>query len=267
MNEIVAFNQTKADLAKYKTAEEKLVFDHNDPQGEKDLRSHIYKLRQARSAFEKLRVSTKADALQTCKNVDEQAKVISAGFTEMIDARNVPLKEIAEREEAEKKAALDKIREDREKEEAARLADLVAKEKELADLKAKEAERVAEVERIAREKKIAEDAKIEAEQEASRKLRAAEEKRVAGIAEAERKAKDLAEAKEEAIRKSAAAEDAEKARLAKIEADRIANESHREQIEEQVFDDLNALVRDVEIADGIRQAIKTGIIRNVTINY
>ena len=278
MNEIVAFNKTKADLAEYKEANAKMVFDYEDEQGNKDARSHVYKLRKARTAFDKLRKATKAEALAACKNIDSQAKEISTEFDEMIAVHQDPIKRIEEAEEAEKQAALDKIREDREKEEADRLADLEAKELELEELKAKakateeaalakEAAAKAEIERIAREKKIAEDAKIEAEQEAGRKLKLAEEKRLADLAALSKLAEDEKVAVMQKAMFAKKAEADEKARLAKIETERVADESHREQIEEQVFDDLNALVRDVEIADGIRQAIKTGIIRNVTINY
>lgn len=278
MNEIVAFNQTKADLAKYKAAEEKLVFDHNDPQGEKDLRSHIYKLRQARSAFEKLRVSTKAEALRACKNVDSQAKVILSGFTEMIDARNKPLKEIAEREEAEKQAFLDEQQAKREKEEADRLAVLEAKEAELEELKAKvKAEEDAKAQ-AEREQKIAEDAKIEAEQEAGRKLRLAEEKRVADIAEVERKAKQEAKNREALVAAKALAAKQETARLDKIEADRIADLEHRTKVETAIDESIWAILNElrpasavgksnVDIATRIVADIKGGKIPNVTINY
>lgn len=257
MNEIVAFNQTKADLATFKAAEEKLEFDCETPEGITKLRSHVYTLRQRRSAFEKLRVSTKAEALQACKNVDAQAKVILAGFTEMIDERNKPLKEIKEREEAEKQAALDKIRENREKEEADRLADLEAKEKELADLKAKEAERVAEVERAAREKKIAEDAKIEAEQEAGRKLRLAEEKRVADVLAEKQKAIDIQNDAE-----------AEAARFQKIEDSRVADKEHRKKIEDEIIKSLFHFIgTNSVLARNIVSAMQSGQIPNVTINF
>ena len=278
MNEIVAFNQTKADVAKYKAENAKLVFPYDTAKGLKDARSHVHKLRKARASFERLRVSTKADALKECKDIDAAAKEYTKEFDEMIDLQYAPIKVIEEREEAEKQAALDKIREDREKEEAARLADLEAKEKELEELKAKalatenaikakEAAAKAEIERIAREKQIAEDAKIEAEQKAQRDLKAAEEKRVADIGKANRHAREVAEAKEQAARKAKDAELAEKARLDKIEADRIADVEHREKVEGDMHFQINIYVEDFDTTSKILIAIKDGAIPNLQIHY
>jgi len=267
MNEIVAFNQTKADIAEYKAENAKMVFDYEDEQGNKDARSHVYKLRKARTAFDKLRKETKAEALAACKDIDAQAKDISVEFDEMIAVHQDPIKRIEEREEAEKQAALDKIREDREKEEAARLADLEAKEAELKELKAKaKAEEDAKAQ-AEREKKIAEDAKIEAEQKAARDLKAAEEKRLADIAEVERKAKaeEVRIATELAAKEQAEA--AEKARLAKIEADRIADLDHQNKVKGAIYTCVKEITGNATSAQGILDALVLNKIPNVTINY
>lgn len=285
MGEIVVFNQTKADLAVYKEENARLVFDYEGEKGNKMARSHVYKLAKARSAFDKLRVATKAEALAACKNIDAAAKLIKTEFDEMIAVHQDPIKRIEEREEAEKQAALDKIREDREKEEAARLADLEAKEKELKELKAKakadeeliaaaarekqvEADKLAAVEQAKRD--VAEQAakdKLAIIAKAKKDAAEAEEKRLVDIAAAERKAKDLAEAKEEAIRKSTAAATAEKARLAQIEADRIADESYRKKIEQGIIDEIFRITGFKEESQEIVDSIVCGQIPNLSINY
>ncbi len=278
MSELVVFNKTIADLAVYEEENKNLVFDYADEQGNKDARSHVYKLRKARSAFDKLRKETKAEALAACKNIDSQAKVIREKFDAMVDVHEAPIKRIEAEEEAKKQAFLDEQQAKREKVEADRIADLESKETELAELKAKqlaaenaikakEAAAKAEIERIAREKQIAEDAKKEAEEKAQRDLKAAEEKRVADIGKANRAARELAEAKEEAIRKSAAAAAAEKARLAKIEADRIADGKHRKEIELVISEYLTVLIGDEFAANKIVDELTKNKIPNITINY
>jgi len=49
MNELAVFDEVTATLAKYKVENENLVFDYRDPKGEKEARSHIAKLRKAKS--------------------------------------------------------------------------------------------------------------------------------------------------------------------------------------------------------------------------
>ena len=60
MSEIVAFNKAKADIAALKVENARLVFDYEDDKGNKEARSHVYKIRKARTSFDKLRKETNA---------------------------------------------------------------------------------------------------------------------------------------------------------------------------------------------------------------
>lgn len=283
MSELVVFNKTIADLAVYEEENKNLVFDYADEQGNKDARSHVYKLRKARSAFDKLRKDTKAEALAACKNIDSQAKVIREKFDAMVDVHEAPIKRIEAEEEAKKQAFLDEQQSKREKEEADRLADLEAKENELEELKAAakaREEAVAaeakakqdEIDRIAREKKIAEDVRKQAEFEKQEAIKKAEQEAKEALERAEREKQEAIEnAKRqiaEATEAKAKAELAETARLAKIEADRVADQKHRDQVEAEVkqgiVEQCVMAEDDVEI---IMDALRSGKIPNVTINY
>lgn len=107
--EIAAFSEFRSQLATLKHDNEKAVFNYDDPKGNKEARSHVYKLRQTRAAVEKVRKEQKADALEYGRKVDQQAKEISEEIDGMIELHEAPLRAIEEKEAARVKAHKDRI--------------------------------------------------------------------------------------------------------------------------------------------------------------
>lgn len=95
---IAAYNEFRAQLSELRDGNAKLVFDYEDPQGNKDARSHVYKLRQTKSAVEKARKEEKASSLEYGRRVDAQAKEIIGEIEEMIAVHAEPLAAIERRE-------------------------------------------------------------------------------------------------------------------------------------------------------------------------
>ena len=99
-NEIAAFSEFRSQLATLKHDNSKAVFNYADPKGNKEARSHIYKLRQTKSAVDKVRREQKQKSLNYGRRVDQQAKEISAEIEGMIEVHEVPLREIEAKEAA-----------------------------------------------------------------------------------------------------------------------------------------------------------------------
>jgi len=99
-NEIAAFSEFRSHLATLKHDNSKAVFNYADPKGNKEARSHIYKLRQTKSAVDKVRKEQKQESLDYGRRVDQQAKEISAEIEGMIEVHEVPLREIEAKEAA-----------------------------------------------------------------------------------------------------------------------------------------------------------------------
>jgi hypothetical protein len=95
---IEAYDQFRAQLVQLKQSNEKTVFDYEDAQGNKEARSHIYKLRKTKTAVDKVRKDQKKDALEYGRRVDAQAKEIIEEIQSMIEVHQKPLDEIEERE-------------------------------------------------------------------------------------------------------------------------------------------------------------------------
>ena len=102
---IVAYDSFRAQLAELKTSNASLVFDYQDTKGNKEARSYIYKLRQTRTAVDKVREAEKAESLKHGRMVDAEAKAIMEEITTMIDIHQKPLDDI-ERKEKERTDAL-----------------------------------------------------------------------------------------------------------------------------------------------------------------
>ena len=97
-NRIAVYDEFRAQLAELKDHNGSLVFDYESPKGNRDARSHVYKLRQTKAAVEKARKDEKAASLEYGRRVDEQAKEISAEIEAMIEVHQRPLDEIEQRE-------------------------------------------------------------------------------------------------------------------------------------------------------------------------
>lgn len=96
--EIAAYNEFREQLGALRHINSKAAFDYDDPEGNKNARSHVHKLRQTKGAVEKVRIKEKADSLEYGRMVDGQAKEIVAEIDEMIEVHAKPLKEIEQRE-------------------------------------------------------------------------------------------------------------------------------------------------------------------------
>lgn len=98
MNQIAIYDEYRAQLAELKEDTKKLVFDYEDSAGNKEARSHVYKLRQTKAAVDKARKKEKAASLEYGREVDSQAKEITLELEQMIDVHQKPLEEIETRE-------------------------------------------------------------------------------------------------------------------------------------------------------------------------
>ncbi len=97
-NNIAVYNEFRAQLSELSSANESIVFDYESASGNKEARSHVYKLRQTKSAVEKARKQEKASSLEYGRTVDAEAKSISSEIESMISVHQKPLDEIEQRE-------------------------------------------------------------------------------------------------------------------------------------------------------------------------
>ena len=100
---IAAYNEFRSQLAELRESNSNAVFDYEDPQGNKDARSHVFQLRKTRTAIDKARKQEKESSLQYGRQVDKEAKEIMEEVEEMIEVHSAPLKAIEEKEAARKK--------------------------------------------------------------------------------------------------------------------------------------------------------------------
>lgn len=131
MTEVIQYNPVKASIAALEAENSSLVFIYTEKDGNKNARSHIFKIRKTKAEVERTRVAAKKDALEYGRNVDAIAKELGDRLEAMIQVHQKPLDEIEEKEtaikaeadriEAEKLAEAQRI--EREKQEAALAAE------------------------------------------------------------------------------------------------------------------------------------------------
>lgn len=97
---IAAYSPFYAQLAELKSNNEKLVFNYADKKGNKEARSHVYKLRQTKAALEKVRVDEKSESVRIGKAIDAEAKVIAAEIEAMITIHQAEIDRIEQIETA-----------------------------------------------------------------------------------------------------------------------------------------------------------------------
>lgn len=95
---ITAYDEFRAQLGELRETNAAMAFDYADPKGNKEARSHVYKLRQTKSAVESARKKEKAASLEYGRRVDEQAKEIVTEIEGMIEVHEKPIREIEQRE-------------------------------------------------------------------------------------------------------------------------------------------------------------------------
>jgi len=293
---LAVFDEVKAWMARYRQENANLVFDYEDPQGEKEARSHVYKLRQAKTKINGIHKKTKSEYLAACKAIDSERNVLVEEVNGWIDVHMMPIQSIEDRRQAVIQAAAAAEQAEKERIEQERLDAIAKQEEEIAqrqaELKAKEdaaakaeqekiARFKAEEDRIIREREIFEaekraeveakrreaEAKKQAEIDKQEALKRAEREKQEAIEAEREKARKEAEAKAKAEAERIAAEKAEQERLAEIERKRQANERHRKKIEKETWDGLFVILKDDILTDTVAHYIKIGEIPNVTINY
>ena len=244
---LTVFDPIKAILVELVKKDQSLVFDHTTPEGEKDLRSWVKRLRNYKGDVARAHKEVKAEALSFGRQVDAIKNELTVNVDTLITERMRPLDEIEAKKRAVAEAIVKAEEDARIAKEAEELAELKRREAEVAR---KEAE-IKEKERIEREKLIAAEAAENATKEAEAKAKAIEDARIV----------------------KEATEQAEKERLAKIEKARIENEQHRIQVESKACNQIRGIVDEYEQLEGydtataIVDALKQGKIDNVTINY
>lgn len=87
-----------AQLAELEASNAKLVFDYDSKKGNKEARSHVFKLRQTKGALEAVRKQVKAEILVKGRAIDSEKAAIEARIEAMIQVHQVRLDEIEQRE-------------------------------------------------------------------------------------------------------------------------------------------------------------------------
>lgn len=97
---VAAYDPFRAQLAELKEGNSKAVFDYRSPKGNKEARSHIFKLRQTKGAVERVRKAEKEESLNYGRLIDAQAKEIVCEIEAMIEVHEAPIRQIEEEEAA-----------------------------------------------------------------------------------------------------------------------------------------------------------------------
>ena len=239
MNELVKFDPVKAEMAAFEKENDDLVFDYKDPQGNKDARSHIFKLRKIKTVIADIHKEAKAEALGVCRMLDAEKKALTLRVEGWIDVHYKPVKAIEDREAKAAAVKANAERLEAIRVEAERAAETERREKELAEreaaVKAKEVELAVE-----KDKQVAVGQAVEAEKERHRE----EAEAKASIAKME----------------------------AEVERKRVADVVHRDKIETDIADAIREIASVAEesgqiIDENIIDALIDNEIPHVTINY
>ena len=278
MTDLTKFDEVRAEIAKYKEVNESIVFDYEDPQGNKDARSHVFKLRKTKSKITEVHRIVKSEALAACQAVDAEKRYLIGEVEGMIDVHATPIKAIEDRVAHESFLRAEEVRKAREAEEENKRKEIEEREavvaRKEAEIKAKEDAVKAtqekarlDAERVEREtfiaEQAAENARKTAETKAAAEKKAVEDAATKAIADAKAKAR----AEEVARLAKVAAEKAEQTRLAELERIRIEDTKHREKVEGNAVISLNEILCDITASNKVVNAIRDGKINNVTINY
>jgi len=95
---ITVFDPFQAQLDELEKLNSSAVFDYEDKQGNKDARSHVFKIRKTKSAIENARKAAKQASLDYGRAIDAKAKEITAQLEGMILVHQKPIDEIEQRE-------------------------------------------------------------------------------------------------------------------------------------------------------------------------
>ena len=97
---IAVYNEFRASLGELKALNESVIFDYTTKDGDKAARSHVYKLRQTKTAVTAARKAEKEESLAYGRRVDAEAKAIIDQVEAMIAVHQARIDEVAELERA-----------------------------------------------------------------------------------------------------------------------------------------------------------------------
>lgn len=109
LDTLAPYSQLRAQIETIKAENAAKTFDLSKPTGIKKAKSHIYSLRKLRAEAERTRKDLGRDALEYKRRVDSVGKDIIAEVESMIEVHERPLKEMEEREEARKRAHIERL--------------------------------------------------------------------------------------------------------------------------------------------------------------
>lgn len=238
---IAEYSATDAALAELRTKYATVVFDVTNGKGMEQAKKARAELREHRVSLEKERVRIKAPALERCRQIDSEAKRITAELEALEEPIDAQIKKEEQRKELEKAA--------KEQAERERIAAINARFDAIKALPLRAVDATAEqIEAVIAEAEVIDPASFPSELQAAAQyeqrlainaLRAALDARLSADEEA---ARIKAEREElEQLRAEAAAVQAEKDRLAEEERQRIAAEERRK--EDQARAERDAIER------------------------
>lgn len=109
VQDVKVFDSFNAQLLKIEEDNENTKFDYHDEKGRKEAKSHVYKLRQTKSAVEKTRKEAKQASLEYGRKIDVEAREVTQRIEKMMNVHLAPVKEIEDEIERVKKIISDNI--------------------------------------------------------------------------------------------------------------------------------------------------------------
>jgi len=264
--ELQVFDPVAAQIAEMKEKNASLVFDYEDKEGNKNARSHIAVLRRLKKPITETHRLAKAEAKKFCDALDDKKRELIGVVEEMIKVHHEPVWEIEQREAAIEAERLLEIQQARDAEEAARQAELEAREKAAAEKEAELAAKQAELDRKEREAQLVADAEERAIAKAQQDLVDAENRRIADVQREKDKAAAEAAEKEKELAEEKRIQEIEEARKRKAEADRQANVKHRLAVHTDIYNHIKGITDD-PTAGIVFTALRDGQVPHVTIQY
>lgn len=244
---LAVFDPLMKAIAEYKAENESLAFDYATQ--EQEVRSHCFKLRRIKGQAKAVHTKAKAKALAECQLIDSAKNEIFGAVDEMIDYHMKPINDIA----AAKQKAID------DKAEAERLIRVEQEETRILAIEKAEEEIAAEREVLEAEKAAIADA----EEKWKAEIKAEEE----AIAAERAKLEDDKAAEKEKARIKASNEAARKETLAREEAERVADEEHREHVKAVIIGILNDALGQLFTSNQLVSFISENPMDELTINY
>jgi len=133
--ELAVYDAVSATIAEYKAENAALVFDYADKQGAKDAKSHIAKLRTAKTKIAEVHKDAKAEALAFGRMLDAKKNELTNEVDEMIAVHKDPLDAIDKEKAAIALARAEALEAEKARIEAEKQAELDKRE---AEIRAKE---------------------------------------------------------------------------------------------------------------------------------